>query len=163
VNRDESCLRLIQSDRQFCFWEATKLEMRVGTRKISQLQTKDLQNTLKGFRTIRRMRQMITLEERMARLTPERKAKIVARTNDLHREYLALQMLRQKLNLTQAEMAKKLGVKQPAISKLENGDRRLTLKALSEIITALGGEWEINVKLPGLEVMRLTGSEEFPH
>jgi transcriptional regulator with XRE-family HTH domain len=99
----------------------------------------------------------------MARLTPERRAKIEARTNDLHQEYLALQMLRQKLNLTQAEMAKKLGVKQPAISKLENGDRRLTLKALSEIITALGGEWEINVKLPGLEVMRLTGSEEFPH
>ena len=30
-------------------------------------------------------------------------------------------------------------MKQPAISKLENGDRRLTLETLSEVITALGG------------------------
>lgn len=105
---------------------------------------------------------MITLEERLAQLTPERRAKIEARTDELHQEYLALRELRKKLNLTQGEMAERLGVQQPAISKLENGDRRLTLETLSEIITALGGEWEINVKLPGTEVMRLTGSEEFP-
>jgi transcriptional regulator with XRE-family HTH domain len=104
---------------------------------------------------------MMTLEERMARLNPERRAKIEARTDELHREYLALRKLREKLNLTQGEMARRIGVKQPAISKLENGDRRLTLEALSEIITALGGEWEITVKLPDSEVMRLTGSEDF--
>jgi transcriptional regulator with XRE-family HTH domain len=104
---------------------------------------------------------MMTLEERMARLNPERRAKIEARTDELHREYLALRKLREKLNLTQGEMATRIGVKQPAISKLENGDRRLTLEALSEIITALGGEWEITVKLPDSEVMRLTGSEDF--
>jgi transcriptional regulator with XRE-family HTH domain len=97
----------------------------------------------------------------MARLNPERRAKIEARTNELHQEYLALRKLRKKLNLTQGEMARRIGVKQPAISKLENGDRRLTLEALSEIITALGGEWEITVKLPNSEVMRLTGSEDF--
>jgi hypothetical protein len=33
---------------------------------------------------------------------------------------------------------------------------------LSDIITALGSEWEINVKLPGTEMIRLAGSEEFP-
>jgi hypothetical protein len=42
------------------------------------------------------------------------------------------------------------------------GDRRLTLDALSDIITALGKEWEISVKLPETEVTRLTESEEFP-
>jgi transcriptional regulator with XRE-family HTH domain len=104
---------------------------------------------------------MMTLEERMARLNPERRAKIEARTDELHREYLALRQLREKLNLTQGEMARRIGVQQPAISKLENGDRRLTLEALSEIITALGGEWEITVRLPDSEVMRLTGSEDF--
>ncbi len=97
----------------------------------------------------------------MAQLTPERRAKIEARTDELHREYLAVRKLREKLNLTQKEMAKRIGVKQPAISKLENGDRRLTLEALSEIITALGGEWEITVKLPDTEAMWLTGSEDF--
>jgi transcriptional regulator with XRE-family HTH domain len=99
----------------------------------------------------------------MARLTPERRAKIEARTNELHQEYIVLRTLRKQLNLTQGEMAERLGVKQPSISKLENGDRRLTLEILSEIITSLGGEWEINVKLPGTKSMRLIGSEEFPH
>jgi transcriptional regulator with XRE-family HTH domain len=60
-------------------------------------------------------------------------------------------------------MAERLGMKQPSISKLEKGDRRLTLEVLSDIITALGGEWGINVKLPGTKAMRLIGSEEFPH
>jgi transcriptional regulator with XRE-family HTH domain len=106
---------------------------------------------------------MTKLEERMTQLTPERRAKIEARTDELHQEYLALRTLRKKLNLTQGEMAERLGVKQPSISKLENGDRRLTLETLSDIITALGGEWEINVKLPGTKAMRLIGSEEFPH
>ncbi len=109
------------------------------------------------------MQKMTTLEERMTQLTPERRAKIEARTDKLHQEYLALRTLRKKLNLTQGEMAERLGVKQPSISKLENGDRRLTLETLSDIITALGGEWEINVKLPGTKVMRLIGSEEFQH
>jgi transcriptional regulator with XRE-family HTH domain len=99
----------------------------------------------------------------MTQLTPERRAKIEARTDELHQEYLALRTLRKKLNLTQGEMAERLGVKQPSISKLENGDRRLTLETLSDIIGALGGEWEINVKLPGTKAMRLIGSEEFPH
>ncbi len=98
----------------------------------------------------------------MTQLTPERRAKIEARTDELHQEYLALRTLRKKLNLTQGEMAERLGVKQPSISKLENGDRRLTLETLSDIIASLGGEWEINVKLPGTKAMRLIGSEEFP-
>jgi transcriptional regulator with XRE-family HTH domain len=97
----------------------------------------------------------------MTQLSPERRAKIEARTDELHQEYLALRTLRKKLNLTQGEMAERLGVKQPSISKIENGDRRLTLETLSDIITALGGEWEINVKLPGTKAMRLIGSEEF--
>ncbi|NJM77543.1 MAG: helix-turn-helix transcriptional regulator [Acaryochloridaceae cyanobacterium RU_4_10] len=106
---------------------------------------------------------MTTLEERMAQLTPERRAKIEARTDELHQEYLALRTLRKKLNLTQGEIAERLGVKQSSISKLENGDRRLTLEILSDVIAALGGEWEINVKLPGTKAMRLIGSEEFQH
>jgi transcriptional regulator with XRE-family HTH domain len=98
----------------------------------------------------------------MAQLNPERRAKIEARTDKLHREYLILRSLREQLNLRQEELAERTGIKQPTISKLENGDRRLTLETLSNIIAALGGEWEINVKLPGGESVRLIGSEEFP-
>jgi transcriptional regulator with XRE-family HTH domain len=101
------------------------------------------------------------LEERMTQLSPERRVKIAAKIDELHREYIVLRQLRERLNLTQEEMAQRIGVKQPAISKLENGDRRLTLETLSEIIAALGGEWELNVKLPVNEAMRLTGSKDF--
>ena len=104
---------------------------------------------------------MVTFDERMAQLNPERKTKIESRTDDLHQNYVLLREIREKLNLTQAEMAQRVGVKQPAISKLENGDRRLTLETLSEIITALGEEWKLNVKLSGNEVMRLAGSKDF--
>ncbi|MCG9893026.1 MAG: helix-turn-helix transcriptional regulator [Thermosynechococcaceae cyanobacterium MS004] len=97
----------------------------------------------------------------MGQLAPERRAKIEARTEELHREYVTLRTLRERLNITQAEMAQLIGVKQPAISKLENGDRRLTLETLSEIVTALGGEWELTVKLPNTETVRLVGSETY--
>ncbi len=97
----------------------------------------------------------------MGQLAPERKAKIEARIEELHREYVTLRTLRERLNITQAEMAQRIGVKQPSISKLENGDRRLTLETLSEVVTALGGEWELTVKLPNTEAVRLVGSETF--
>jgi len=97
----------------------------------------------------------------MAQLSPERRARIEARTDELHQEYLAFKKLREMLNLTQSEMATRIGVKQPAISKLENGNRRLTLNTLSTVITSLGGEWELTVRLPDIGAVRLTGSEDF--
>jgi len=104
---------------------------------------------------------MVTHEERMAQLSPERRGRIETRTDELHQEYLALRRLRELLNLSQSEMATHIGVKQPAISKLENGDRRLTLDTLSTVIASLGGEWELTVKLPDIGCVRLTGSEDF--
>lgn len=104
---------------------------------------------------------MVTYEERMARLSPERRAKIEDRTDELHREYLTLKKLREKLNLTQAEMATRVGVKQPAISKLENGERRLTFDTFSTIVASLSGEWELNVKLPDIGTARFTSNEDF--
>jgi len=97
----------------------------------------------------------------MARLSPERRAKIEARSDELHQEYLALKKLRQMLNLTQEEMAARVGVKQPEISKLENGERRLTLDVLSSIVASVGGEWELTVKLPDIGTARLTSNEDF--
>lgn len=82
---------------------------------------------------------MVVCAERMRQLASERRAKIEARTDKLHQEYVTLRNLRDRLNITQAEMAQRIGVKQPAISKIENGDRRLTLETISEVVTALGG------------------------
>jgi transcriptional regulator with XRE-family HTH domain len=95
----------------------------------------------------------------MARLPKARREKIEKRTNELHREYEILRDLREMLDLTQGEMAEKIGVKQPAVSKLESGEQRLTFETFSKVITALGGQWELNVKLPNLGLVKLTGSQ----
>jgi transcriptional regulator with XRE-family HTH domain len=104
---------------------------------------------------------MVTLDERMTRLSPSRRAKIEARTDELHRDYVVLRQLREKLNLSQSEMAARVGVKQPALSKLETGQRRVTLEKLTQVIAALGGEWELIVRLPDTSPMRVMGSEDF--
>jgi transcriptional regulator with XRE-family HTH domain len=57
-------------------------------------------------------------------------------------------------------MESKTGLKQSVLSKLENGDRKITLKALSQVVEALGGEWELKVKLPNRKAVTLVDSGE---
>jgi hypothetical protein len=47
---------------------------------------------------------MVAFNERMAQLNPERRAKIEAKTDELHREYIVIRELRERLNLTQVEI-----------------------------------------------------------
>ncbi|MDD5216839.1 MAG: XRE family transcriptional regulator [Candidatus Omnitrophica bacterium] len=55
--------------------------------------------------------------------------------------------LREKLSLSQAELAKRIGVSQPFIAKLENDEAsNLSLKTLIKIVEALNGEVEIRIK-----------------
>lgn len=78
--------------------------------------------------------------------------------------------------LLQTEVSKRMKSQNPSRRNEKEGDFsnariyhsseasrevKLTLGALSEIISALSGEWEITVKLPDSEVIRLTGSEDF--
>ena len=54
--------------------------------------------------------------------------------------------LREKLGLTQAELAKRIGVSQPFIAKIENDEAsNLSLETLIKIVEALNGEIEINI------------------
>lgn len=43
-------------------------------------------------------------------------------------------------NLTQAEVARRLGRRQPFVTKYENGDRRLDVVEFCEVMQALGGD-----------------------
>ena len=55
--------------------------------------------------------------------------------------------LREKLGLTQAELAGKIGVSQPYIARLENDEAsNLSLETLLKIVHALNGEVEINIR-----------------
>ena len=60
-----------------------------------------------------------TIEQLMAELSPERRKRVEARAAQLIAEEQSLRDLRQALRLTQQHMAKRLGVRQHSISRLE--------------------------------------------
>ena len=60
-----------------------------------------------------------TLREKMARLTSERRARIEAEADRLHAEYQTLKDLRKARDLTQAQLAESLGIRQATIAQLE--------------------------------------------
>jgi transcriptional regulator with XRE-family HTH domain len=66
--------------------------------------------------------------------------------------YMALQELRQSLSLTQQDLAKKLDLSQPALSKLEHQDD-IHVSTLAGYIEALGGQLKLVASFPDQEVV----------
>ncbi len=91
-------------------------------------------------------RNINVLREKMG---PERVAKAKARAKEMQAEML-LAELRKLEGVTQVELAEKLGIKQPAVSQLEQQDD-MQVSTLQRIVKAMGGVLEITVRLPGGE------------
>ena len=53
---------------------------------------------------------------------------------------------RSELNLSQMELAKLVGTRQPAISRLERGDGNITISTLYKIADALNADLDISLK-----------------
>jgi DNA-binding XRE family transcriptional regulator len=85
-----------------------------------------------------------------ANFSPQRKAKIAEQTQQLKSE-MALHELREAFSLTQDELASKLNVKQPAISRLEKRSD-MYISHLRQVVEAMGGELEITARFNGNEV-----------
>ncbi|HGY1465877.1 TPA: helix-turn-helix domain-containing protein [Klebsiella aerogenes] len=90
---------------------------------------------------------MGTLKELMAEQSPESQQRIAAKAAEI-RQSVALNLLREELQISQTEMAAAMGVKQPTIAKMEQADNDPRLSTLKRYIAALGGELSINVTLP---------------
>lgn len=90
---------------------------------------------------------MATLKELMAKQSPESQLRIAAKAAEI-RQSVALNLLREELQMSQTEMAAAMGVKQPTIAKMEQADNDPRLSTLKRYIAALGGELSINVTLP---------------
>ena len=77
--------------------------------------------------------------------TPER----VEFENELKAEILAhrFKELRQMKNLTQSQLAEKLGMEKGQISKIENGKFNLTLATINKIAAALGAKVNFDLQL----------------
>jgi transcriptional regulator with XRE-family HTH domain len=86
------------------------------------------------------------ISELRKNLSPERQNRIARKTEILKKE-MALQELRQALNMTQTELAEKLQVNQAAVSKFEN-QSDIYISTLRRILTGMGGELRITAHFP---------------
>lgn len=92
-----------------------------------------------------------------AKMRPESLARAKVRARSMMADML-LTEVRKMVGLTQEELAKSLGIKQPTLSRLESQDD-MQISTLRRLIHALGGELEIIAHLPAGDI-RLTQFEE---
>lgn len=87
------------------------------------------------------------LDELLKELPPERRAHIEELTQQMTLES-QLYQLRERLHLTQSELAKQMGISQPTVAALEKRGKDLKLMTLKRYVEALGGKINIHVELP---------------
>lgn len=80
----------------------------------------------------------------------QRQAEIAQKSSQL-KDQMALGELRQALQLSQAELATKLKVKQPAVARLEKRTDMYVCH-LRKVIEAMGGELDIIARFPDGQV-----------
>lgn len=97
-----------------------------------------------------------THEELMAELGPERRKRVDARAAELIAEEKSLRDLRQARQLTQQRMAKRLGVRQHSISRLEQRSDML-LSTLRDYVGKMGGELVLTARFPDRDPVRIKG------
>jgi DNA-binding XRE family transcriptional regulator len=90
----------------------------------------------------------VPLKKVLARMPPERRARVEAEARRMIAEELTLRDLRKALQLTQERLAKRLGVKQESVSNIEKRSD-LLLSTLQSYVAALGGDLRLLVTFPG--------------
>ena len=103
----------------------------------------------------------VSLDEHVAALPRDERAALAIRVDELRAEVASLKALRALSGKAQVEVARRLGIKQPSVSKIER-QADLYLSTLRAYVEAVGGELELVVKLPGQAPVRLErlGPEE---
>jgi len=102
------------------------------------------------------------MNEEIKKLSPEHRKKVEARAAELIAEEMTLQQLRKALELTQTRVAKKLGITQVSVSRLEQ-QSDLLISTLRKTIRAMGGNLCLVAEFPGRPPVMLSGIAETPH
>ena len=89
----------------------------------------------------------LNVEDKIARLQPERRRRVEERAVELVAEEMTLRELRQALKLTQARVATELGITQDGVSRLEQRND-LLLSTLRRTIEAMGGSLSLIARFP---------------
>ncbi len=95
-------------------------------------------------------------EQLLSGLKPARRARVTARAAQLLAAVSSLRDLRAALQMTQQDMASKLGVRQHSISRMEQRSDML-LSTLREYVGKLGGELVLTAHFPGRDPVRIAG------
>jgi transcriptional regulator with XRE-family HTH domain len=104
---------------------------------------------------------MKTIDQVISRLPVQRREKIQARARELVAEETALRHLREARQLTQASMARLLGIGQDSVSRLESRSD-LLLSTLKSYVEAMGGSLKLVVEFPdsGCTVLSSLGESD---
>jgi DNA-binding XRE family transcriptional regulator len=102
---------------------------------------------------------MKTLREKLKTLPAARRKKIARRAAFLVAEEMTMRELRKAREMTQAEMAKTLGIKQEQISRIEKRTD-MHISTLKRAVEAMGGKLDLIATFPSRAPIKLTGLAE---
>lgn len=94
------------------------------------------------------------LEEVVAALPAERRARVDVRFEEMKAEVEGLGELRRVAGKAQAEIASALRIKQPSVSKIEK-QADMYLSTLRNYVEAIGGQLDLIVRLPSRAPLRI--------
>ena len=98
----------------------------------------------------------INVNDKIKKLSASRRKKVEARAAELIAEEMTLRDLRKARELTQARVAKQLGITQDGVSRLEKRSD-LLLSTLRKSVEAMGGSLSLVAEFPDRAPVVLTG------
>ena len=101
----------------------------------------------------------VNVDDKIKKLSPAQHKKVEARAAELMAEEMTLRELRHARKLTQVRVAKKLGITQDSVSRLEKRSD-LLLSTLRKTVEAMGGNLSLVAKFPDRAPVVLSGIAE---
>ena len=99
------------------------------------------------------------VDDKIKKLSPAQRKKVEARAAELIAEEMTLRELRHARKLTQVRIAKKLGITQDSVSRLEKRSD-LLLSTLRKTVEAMGGSLSLVAEFPDRAPVVLSGIAE---
>jgi transcriptional regulator with XRE-family HTH domain len=103
----------------------------------------------------------VNIRDKMEKLNAAQRKKVEYRAAELIAEEMSLRDLRKARKLTQARVAKTLGITQDSVSRLEKRTD-LLLSTLRKTVQAMGGEVRILAEFPDRAPVQLSELSEDP-
>ena len=105
----------------------------------------------------------VNVDEKIRKLSSAQRKKVEVRAAELMAEEMTLRELRHARKLTQVRVARKLGITQDSVSRLEQRSD-LLLSTLRKTVEAMGGNLTLVAKFPDRAPVVLSGiAEGDPH